>query len=269
MFRVALATLLFVFAHVASAEQISIVGSTSVSRVMDILAEDYNKTSPENPVAVQGIGSSAGVTLVNKKVSELGMSSRYLTEAEAHDSLKIITIAYDGLALVVNHTNPITNLTREQLSDIYHGNITNWKEVGGDNKKIAVVTRETASGTRYSFESLLGLTQIINQKLVSDISHENLVVNSNSMVKTIVSNNPHAIGYISIGSVDASVKPVQFEGIAPTAKSILEKKYELRRPFLVFYDTENVSKESLGFVDYLTKPHAQDIIERSGYIKFH
>ncbi len=268
MFRVALASLLLVLSHTSAAEQISIVGSTSVSRVMDILAEDYNKTSPV-PVAVQGIGSSAGITLVGKKVSELGMSSRYLTEEETHENLKVVTIAYDGLALVVHHANPVTNLTREQLTDIYHGNITNWKEVGGEDKKIAVVTRETASGTRYSFESLLGLTQIINEKLVSDINHENLVVNSNSMVKTLISNNPHAIGYVSIGSVDASIKPLTFEGVTPSAKTILDKKYELRRPFLVFYDTENVSETSLKFVDYLTTDTAQQIIEQSGYIKYH
>ncbi|POB71536.1 phosphate ABC transporter substrate-binding protein, partial [Vibrio vulnificus] len=136
--------------------------STSVARVMDVLAEEFNKSHTDSFIAVQGIGSTAGITMVNKGVVELGMSSRYLTESEKGEDLNVDLIAYDGLAVVINRSNTLSNLTQEQLYNIYKGKITNWKLVGGEDKPIAVVTRETSSGTRYSFESLLGLTRIIN-----------------------------------------------------------------------------------------------------------
>lgn len=150
--------------------------------VMDVLAEEYNKTHPDNYIAVQGIGSTAGITMVNKGVADVGMSSRYLTNREQSEELQVFPIAFDGLAVVTNRSNAVNNITREQLFDIYKGKVTNWKEVGGADQPIAVVTREASSGSRYSF-SLLGLTKIINDRRVSDINPNNLVVNSNSMVK--------------------------------------------------------------------------------------
>ena len=142
---------------------------------MDVLAEEYNKTHADNYIAVQGIGSTAGITMVNKGVSDLGMSSRRLTDQEQTDDLTVKPIAYDGLAVVVNRSNGLANITREQLFDIYKGKITNWKEIGGADQPIAVVTREASSGSRYSFESLMGLTKIINDRMVSDINPNNLV----------------------------------------------------------------------------------------------
>ncbi|MGO2320661.1 MAG: substrate-binding domain-containing protein, partial [Vibrio toranzoniae] len=188
MLRVALASLLSLAlsSQAAFAQETNISGSTSVSRVMDVLAEEYNKTHPNNYIAVQGIGSTAGITMVDKGVSDIGMSSRYLTELEQNEKLTVFPIAFDGLAVVTNRLNAVSNVTRDQLFDIYKGKITNWKAVGGADKPIAVVTREASSGSRYSFESLLGLTKIINDRLVSDINPKSLVVNSNGMMKTLI-----------------------------------------------------------------------------------
>ncbi|GAL17397.1 phosphate ABC transporter periplasmic phosphate-binding protein PstS [Vibrio maritimus] len=207
MLRIALATLLSItsIAHV-QAEEVNVSGSTSVARVMDVLAEQYNNQNSNTFVAVQGVGSTAGITLLEKGATDIGMSSRFLTVQENDESLEVFPIAYDGLAVVVNLANPIQNVTREQLFDIYKGKISNWKQLGGPDQKIAVVTREASSGTRASFENLLGLTRVINDRTVSDINPTNLVVNSNSMVKTIVNHNPHAIGFISEGSVDAQLR---------------------------------------------------------------
>ncbi|MBM4965188.1 phosphate ABC transporter substrate-binding protein [Vibrio parahaemolyticus] len=268
MLRFTVATLIAMAVSLPSAmaKEVNISGSTSVARVMDVLAEEYNKTHPDNYIAVQGIGSSAGITMVNKGVVKLGMSSRYLTESEKGEDLNVFPIAYDGLAVVVNRTNSVTNLSAQQLFNIYKGEIKNWKEVGGADQPIAVVTREASSGSRYSFESLLGLTKIINDRLVSDISPNNLVVNSNSMVKTIVNHNTRAIGFISVGSVDLSVKAIQFNGIEPTAANIANHKYKLARPFLVLYKVDSLDQAGKDFVAFLKSEAGQKTIADYGYI---
>ncbi|PMH43266.1 phosphate ABC transporter substrate-binding protein [Vibrio sp. 10N.286.49.B3] len=268
MLRVTLASLLALAISIptAAAKDINIAGSTSVARVMDVLAEAYNQQKPEPYIAVQGIGSTAGITLVEKDIVDIGMSSRYLTERELTEEMEAFPIAFDGLAVVANVSNTITNLSREQLFSIYKGDIKNWKEVGGKDKPIAVVTREASSGSRYSFESLLGLTKIINNRLVSNIDPTNLVVNSNSMVKTIVNHNPHAIGFISTGSIDQSVKAITFEGIAPTAENISSGKYELSRPFLLINKKDKLNDDSKGFIKFLSSDTGRQLITEYGYI---
>ena len=267
MLRLTMASILAMAlsAPLAIAKEINISGSTSVARVMDVIAEEYNKVHPDNYIAVQGIGSTAGITMVNKGVVEIGMSSRYLTQREKGEDLNVIPIAYDGLAVVVNRTNSLDNLSEQQLFDIYKGKINNWQQVGGNDQPIAVVTREASSGSRYSFESLLGLTKVVNDRLVSDISPNNLVVNSNSRVKTIVNHNPHAIGFISVGSVDQSVKAIQFEGTTPSAKNIASHKYKLARPFLILYKVDGLDKAGKEFVSFLKSETGQKAIADYGY----
>ncbi|SHO57670.1 phosphate ABC transporter substrate-binding protein [Vibrio quintilis] len=250
----------------ATAEEITVSGSTSVARIMDVLAEDYNATHPNSYIAVQGVGSTAGITLIKKGVADVAMSSRYMTEIELDSKLEVQLLAYDGLAIVVNLANPIKNLTREQIYKIYKGQISNWKAVGGNDQKIAVVTREASSGSRFSFESLLGLTRVVNNRLVSDISPNNLVVNSNSMVKSLVTHNAQAIGFISTGSVDRSVKALTFEGIKATPENISNGKYQLSRPFLILHYPEKVSKETNQFTKYLKSDHVRDLVLEYGYI---
>ncbi|PJC87485.1 phosphate ABC transporter substrate-binding protein [Vibrio sp. HA2012] len=268
MFRIALAALLSaaVLGPGVNAKEINVSGSTSVARLMDVLAEEFNNTHKDNYVAIQGIGSTAGITMVKKGISEIGMSSRYLTEGEKTEDLTLFPVAFDGLAIIVNHSNEVNNLSRQQLYDIYKGKITNWKDVGGADRQIAVVTREASSGSRYSFESLLGLTKVIGHHQVSDINQTNLVVNSNSMVKTIVNHNLHAIGFVSDGSVDASVKELTFEGIAATPENIAAKKYELARPFLLLYKEETLPKGGTEFIHFVGSERAKVLISQYGYI---
>ncbi len=267
MLRVLLASLLsfVVFLSPAHAKQLIVSGSTSVTRLMDVLAEKYNQQHPETFIAVQGVGSTAGISMTEKGVANLGMSSRYLTEQESKLGLHTVHIATDGLAVVVNFDNPVKNLTRQQLADIYQGKITNWKQVGGEDIRIAVVTREASSGSRYSFESLLGLTKIINGHLVSDINTKNLVVSSNSMVKSLISHNPQAIGFISIGSIDRSIQPVQFEGVDATSANIANHSYKLSRPFFMIYKEGKLIDENKQFIDFILSKPGQDLIEQYGY----
>lgn len=266
MFRVVLSILVsIILLPSAIAKEITITGSTSVSRIMEVIAEEYNSMPDTTYIAVQSVGSTAGVTMVNKGVAEIGMSSRYLTEAEYSGDLTTMTIAYDGLGVVVNHANEIEDITRQQLFDIYKGKINNWKQLGGKDLTIAVVTRELSSGSRSSFESLLGLTRILNQHQISDINPTNLVVSSNSMVKTIINHNPQAIGFISDGSVDNTVKELKFEGIIASQENIRDKKYQLSRPFIVFYKTEDISEEGKQFIKFLNSDRAKQLILQYGY----
>lgn len=270
MVRIGLAAILSLcLATGAQAKQIIVSGSTSVARVMDVLAETYNNQHPDDFIAVQGVGSTAGITMVLNKVADIGMSSRYLTEEEAQKKLDHINIAADGLAIVVNPENPVNNLSQEDLAKIYQGKITNWKQVGGEDREIAVVTREASSGTRSSFESLLGLTQIIRGKQVSDINPQNLVVNSNSMVKTLINHNRQAIGFVSLGSIEPSIKAIDIEGIHPTKANIVSHKYPLSRPFLIVTRQGDISAEAQKFIDFLHSEKAQNLIEQYGYAAVH
>ncbi|WP_261858458.1 phosphate ABC transporter substrate-binding protein [Photobacterium sanguinicancri] len=252
----------------AQAETLTVSGSTSASHIVEVLAETYSAENKNSQIAVQGIGSSAGITAVKQDVAELGMSSRYLTDEEISSKLKSVTFAHDGIALVVNKNNPVKNLTKEQVSQIYHGEITNWQQVGGPERKIAVVSRENASGSRFSFEDFIGLTKDIKGIRVSDINPQAIVVNTNGMVKSLVSGNPNAIGYVSLGSIDQSIKALSFEGVSPTIDNLESGEYEISRPFLMLYKDKVLKKDknAKAFVDYIVSPEGQSIIDEGGYL---
>ncbi|WEM45737.1 phosphate ABC transporter substrate-binding protein (plasmid) [Photobacterium sp. DA100] len=251
---------------VQASETVTITGSTSASHIVEVLAETYSTEHKDTQIDVQGIGSSAGITAVKRNVADLGMSSRYLKPEEINPDIITVTIAHDGIALVVHKDNPVSNLTRNQVEKIYHGEITNWKEVGGPDLKIAVVSRENASGSRFSFEEFIGLTQQIEGQTVSDINPQVLVVNTNGTVKSLVSRNKHAVGYVSLGSVDDSIKALDFEGVSPTLENLESGKYQISRPFLMLYKERKVKKSAKQFVDYVTSQQGQRLIEERGYV---
>ncbi len=250
----------------AATQTVSISGSTSVSRVMEVLAETYNAQQDETFIAVHGTGSSAGIVAVKNGATELGMSSRYLKEEEASPNLKLIEIAQDAIAVVVHPSNPIENLSASQVKDIYQRRVTNWNQVGGEDSLMAVVSRENASGTRFSFESNVDLLQSINGETVSDISRHVLVANANSMVKTLVNHNSHAIGYASLGSVDASIKAIDFAGIEASEENVRNGKYSLSRPFVIMHKDGEISAEAQAFIHFVLSEQGQTIVKDLGYI---
>lgn len=130
--------------------------------------------------------------------------------------------------------------------------------MGGNDQKIAVVTREASSGTRYSFESLMGLTKTVKDREVSDVAPTALVVNSNSMMKTLVNHNTQAVGFISIGSVDKSVKAIQFEKADPTSDNIAKHTYQLSRPFLILHYSDNADEQTKEFIAFLKSESAKN-----------
>lgn len=244
---------------------ITVSGSTSVTNVMEVLGETY-QLKTNNSVEVQGTGSSAGIRAAKDGTSMIGMSSRDIKDGEKDNHIQEIVIARDGIAIAVNNNNPIQNLTQQQIEQIYKGEIKNWKEVGGENKPIVVVTRDAASGTRGAFEDIMGLTREINGMKVSAISASAQVGNGNGMIKTIVANNPYAIGYISLGSVDSSLKAISVNGVNPSSDNIASGQYSIARPFIVLAD-KNLAAQPTQFIAYILSDEGQKIVEQQGYIR--
>ncbi len=262
---IALAGAMTVSTSAAANETISVVGSSSVSPLMEVFGETYSKANNVT-VEVQGPGSSAGIRVAHDGSADLGMSSRSLKTEEEGPSIKEVVIARDGIAVVVNPKNPVTNLTKEQVSEIYKGDITNWKQVGGSDQPIVVATRDTASGTRGAFEDIMSLKKKINGIKVSAISQRAQVASGNGQLKTTVANNPFAIGYISLGSVDNTVKPLSIDGHQPSVAAIKSGDYSVQRPFIVVYKDGRPSSQALEFLSWMTSADAQKIVADKGFI---
>lgn len=252
--------------HSIAQETITVSGSTSVTEIMEVLAETYHLNNKNVFIEVQGTGSSAGVKATKNNTSMLGMASREIKASEKEPSLKETVIAHDGIALVVNNANTLENLTIEQIAKIYRGEVKNWSEVGGENKPVVVVTRDTASGTRGAFEDIMGLKRKINDITVSAISQRAQVGNGNGVVKTIVANNPFAIGYISLGSVDKSLKALNVNGVKPSSEAISKGEYKVARPFLLLNKEGKLTPSAEKFLTWILSEKGQKIISSQGYV---
>ncbi len=246
-------------------ETISAVGSTSVTPLMEVFAENYMKTN-DVFVEVQGVGSSAGIKAAKNGSADIGMASRNLKASEEEPTLVEEAIARDGIAVVVNPKNTVKGLTAEQVSAIYKGEVTNWKDVGGEDKPIVAITRDTASGTRGAFEEIMELKMKINGVSVSAISQRAQVASGNGALKTSVASNPYSIGYISLGSVDATVHPLAIDGVEPNVADVKNGSYKVARPFLILYKEGKPSAETQKFLDWMLSDEAQQIVAKEGYI---
>ena len=230
-------------------------GSTSVTPLMELFAEEYQKIKPNIKVNINGTGSGDGIKNTGV-LYQIGMSSRELTPAEQGQGLKEVTVAIDGIAVIVNSGNPLSNLTVDQIRDIYTGAITDWRQVSGGEKsgRIAVVSREEGSGTRGAFEELVGF----QGKLLAGANEST----STGAIKAGIAQNPDAIGYISLGSVDDTIKAVSIGGVAPTNANVKNGSYKIARPFIVLTGN-NVHAESSAFVDWMLSSAGQNIVTRS------
>ncbi|WP_026973007.1 phosphate ABC transporter substrate-binding protein [Aliagarivorans marinus] len=247
-----------------AASTVTVSGSTSVTGVMEVLAEKY-QAAQADAVEVQGTGSGAGIRAANDGTSMIGMSSRAVADDELKAGVKQFTMAMDGIAVAVNNANGVQDLTAEQVKKIYMGEITNWSEVGGANMPIVAVTREVGSGTRGAFEDIMGLIRKINGQKVTAISPRAQVQSGNGAIKTLVANNPAAIGYISLGSVDESLRTVKVDGAPATKEAIRAGEYGVARPFVLMVQ-EDTAAEAQRFIDFIMGEEGAQIIESEGYI---
>ncbi|MGZ7169314.1 MAG: phosphate ABC transporter substrate-binding protein, partial [Halobacteriota archaeon] len=192
-----------------NAGRLQLAGSTSVQPHAEVLARAFQENNSGTQVYVQGGGSSAGIQAVGEGPAQIGTSSRAVKASEmaTYPDLKPVAIAVDGIAIIVNPNNPVNNLTMNQTRDIFTGNITNWNQVGGPNAKINVINREEGSGTRDGIQTIV---------LKGGNFDGGIVLSSTGAIRTAVSQDQNAIGYISTAEIDSSVKAINIDGVAPT-----------------------------------------------------
>ena len=249
-----------------STQTISVSGSTSVTELMEVLGETFGQKNNSVVVEVQGTGSSAGIRAANDGTSEIGMSSRGVADSELNQNVQKTVLAHDGIAVVVNNANGVVDLAADQISSIYRGEITNWSAVGGSDSPIVVVTRDPASGTRGAFEDIMNLQdRDENGTKFSAIFSGAQVAAGNGAVKTTVAQNEYAIGYISLGSVDDSLKALSVDGAEATGANISSGAYGVARPFVLLHG-EELSEASKAYMDWMLSSEAQKIVEEKGYI---
>ena len=237
--------------------KITVSGSTSVGPTMEILAEDYQKENDTTTIEVQQVGSSAGITNTIDGTSQIGMSSRDLKDEEKSE-LKEYQIAIDGIAVITNSANKVKDLTLDQVKDIYTGKITNWKEVGGADAEIVVVSREDGSGTRDGFQEIVGFES-------KDLTSNAQISDGSGNIKTTVQGNENAIGYISFGYLDDSINAVKIGGVEPKEENVYNDKYPISRPFLLVTKGE-ASGDAKSFIDYVLSDAGQKTIEKQGFM---
>ena len=232
-------------------------GSTSMEKVIGALGEAFQNDTgigfTYNPT-----GSGSGIKAVQEGRCDIGLSSRDLKDEEKAAGLIGTILAYDGIAVIVNPENPVSDLSLETIAKIYTGEITNWSEVGGNDAEIVLIGREAGSGTRDGFESITD---------TEDACMYRQELTSTGDVITTVAQNPGAIGYASIASVKDTVKTVTVDGVAATEENIMDGSYVVQRPFvLVTKSDANLSEVAQKFFDYITSADANEIIAAAGVV---
>lgn len=238
---------------------ISMVGSTSMEKFANALSESFMEKYPDVTVTAEFVGSGAGVEAVLGGTADIGNSSRNLKDEEKAKGVAENIVAIDGIAVVVDPANTVGDLTKQQLSDIYEGKVTNWKDVGGNDAPIVVVGRESGSGTRSAFEELLKL---------EDICKYSNELDSTGAVMAKVASTPGAIGYVSLDVLDDSVKALKLEGAEPTEENIKAGSYFLSRPFVMATKGEISEQSDLvkALFDYIYSDEGTEILKAVGLI---
>lgn len=238
---------------------ISMVGSTSMEKFANALSEVFMEKYPNVTVQAEFVGSGAGIEAVTNGSADIGNSSRNLTDEEKANGIAENIVAIDGIAVVVDPANTVADLTKQQLTDIYSGTVTNWSEVGGSDSPIVVVGREAGSGTRSAFEEILGL---------EDACAYSSELDSTGAVMARVASTPGAIGYVSLDVLDDTVKALNLEGTEPTAENIKAGSYFLSRPFVMATNGEISEQNELvqALFDFVYSDEGDAVIETVGLI---
>lgn len=246
-------------------ESLSVVGSSSVEPLMTQLSDQYHERHPQVEFDVQATGSSAGIKSALAGTADIGMSSRALSEEESSDDVQAIDVALDGIAVVVNRENSVSGLTVSQLTAIFSGEIRNWRELGGPNRPILLVSREAGSGTRDAFEEMVGL---LDGKLSLLYQNGAIYCDSTNAVAMNVADKGNAIGYVSLGSLTEETKAVDINDVACTEENIQNGSYPLARPFTLLVNTggPDGGQRAMAFVDYVLGPEGQSLIREENFV---
>ena len=233
-------------------------GSTSMEDVMGTLIEAFKEVQPGVTVNYTGSGSGAGITGAQEGTCDIGLASRDLKEDET--GVSQITVAKDGIAIIVNPENPVSDLSIEQIAALATGATANWSEVGGNDAEVVFMGREAGSGTRDGFESITGTEEAC--------VYQNEYTSTGEVVAGVAS-NPNAIGYASLSAVegDDTVKILTVGGVAPSEETVLDGTYEIQRNFnFIINDSTALSDAAQAFVDWATSTEASDLIAGAGAV---
>ena len=238
---------------------ISMVGSTSMEKLANALSEAFMEEYPDVTVTDEFVGSGAGIEAVTNGTADIGNSSRSLKDEEKAAGVVENVVAIDGIAVCVDPANEVADLTKEQLTNIYNGTVTNWKEVGGADEPIIVIGREAGSGTRGAFEELVDL--------VDGCKYANELDSTGAVIAKVAS-TPGAIGYASLDALDDSVKALSLEGVEATAENIKAGNYFLSRPFVMATKGEISEQNDLvqAWFDFVLGDEGQQVASEVGLI---
>ena len=238
---------------------ISLSGSTSMEKVCEALAETFMEENQDVTVTVEYTGSSAGIESVTNNMCDIGNASRNLKDSDKEKGVVENIIAIDGIAVVVNPSTEVSNVTKDELIKIYTGEIKNWKELGGKDENIVVLGREAGSGTRSAFEELLG---------IEDMCVYAGEIDSTGGVKAKVASTEGTIGYVSLDVVDETIKALSLDGVEATEANIKAGSYLLSRPFVMATKGEISAQNELvkAWFDYINSEKGQEVIKSVGLI---
>jgi phosphate transport system substrate-binding protein len=237
---------------------VSTDGSTSMEKVIGTLGEAFEADNSGVTFTYNPTGSSSGIQAVSEGRCDIGLSSRSLKEEEKASGLTETVLAYDGIAIIVNPQNPVSELSLDDIAAIYTGEITNWSEVGGNDAEIVLIGREAGSGTRDGFESITGTEEACKYRQE---------LTSTGDVITTVASNSDAIGYASLASVDDSVNAVSVDGVVPSEDTVKDGSYVVQRPFvLVTKEGTELSETAQKFFDFATSDDAVELISSAGVV---
>ena len=238
---------------------ISMSGSTSMEKLVTALSQDYMEKNKNVTVNAEFVGSGAGIEAVTAGTVDIGNASRALKDEEKANGIVENIVAIDGIAVVTDPANKVEDLTRDQLTKIYTGEITNWKDLGGSDSPIVVIGRESGSGTRGAFEELL---KVEDQCVYAS------ELDSTGAVMAKVAATPGAIGYVSLDVIDDTVETLKLDGVEPTEENIKAGSYSLSRPFVMATKGEISEQSELvqNWFEYIKSSEGQEIIKSVGLI---
>ena len=256
----------------AKSSVVQIKGSDTILNASQAIVEEYMKTNKKARIAVTGGGSGVGIASLINKTADIAMASRNIKSSEVEAlkkqgvAVEEIVLGYDGITVIINHNNHIKNLDKKTLAGIFAGEITNWKELGGDDAKIVVLSRDSSSGTHAYFKE--EILRGGDKKSVVEYGQDTLYMPSNQAILQEVAKSKYAIGYIGMGYMNDTVDSLAVDGVKPTFETVADKTYPIAREVFWYVDSarDGVTKE---VVDCAVSSKGQEIVKEEGFVPAH
>ena len=256
----------------AKSSVVQIKGSDTILNASQAIVEEYMKTNKKARIAVTGGGSGVGIASLINKTADIAMASRNIKSSEVEAlkkegiNVEEVVLGYDGITVIINHGNHIKNLDKKTLAGIFAGEITNWKELGGDDAKIVVLSRDSSSGTHAYFKE--EILRGGDSKSVVEYGQDTLYMPSNQAILQEVAKSKYVIGYIGMGYMNDTVDSLAVDGVKPTFETVADKTYPIAREVFWYVDSarDGVTKE---VVDFAVSDKGQEIVKEEGFVPAH